>query len=150
MIHYCVCSIILVHLCSRSVVCTVCAVVVGTYASQFRDVLGISTETTASLEQARQEHFFVCFFTSSACKQRINIFCQPHFGMVGLVHSQTESLRRARSCLPVISILVKKNALLSWCQYPQTNSNSMQHYEYFTNSFSDQESLKDWIGKAKG
>lgn len=108
MIHCCVCSIILVHLCSRSVVCTVCAVVVGTRVSQVRDVLGISTETTASLQQARQEHFFVYLFTSSACKQRINIFCQPCFGMVGLVHSQTESLRRARSCLPVISILVKK------------------------------------------
>lgn len=49
-------------------VCSVFGTVDATYVSQFRDVLGISTETKTSLGKTRPEYFFVDSFTLSDCK----------------------------------------------------------------------------------
>lgn len=71
-------------------------------------------------------------------RQRINIFCQPHFGddkllpgeMVGLAHSQTESLGKSEELPPNHLNLAQKSALLLQHRYPQMVSNSMQLWEY--------------------
>lgn len=145
MIHCCVCSIILIYLsslCSRSVVWSVLCerlLMVPTWASV--EMSWESPPKPQPLWSRRAQN--ISLWSYSHClpvRQRINIFCQAHFGdgkllpgeMVGLAHSQTESPGKSKELPPNHLNLAQKSALLVQCHYPRIDSNSMQLWEYFS------------------